>query len=63
MYAHLHPGTRVRLIRMTDLHTDLRPGAEGSVTGWHDVSGLAVDWDSGSKLSVLPDAGDRVEVI
>ncbi|MFI8462044.1 DUF4314 domain-containing protein [Kitasatospora sp. NPDC085464] len=63
MYAHLQPGTRVRLVRTTDPYTDLQPGAEGSVTGWHDISGCAIDWDGGSKLSILPDAGDRIEAI
>jgi Domain of unknown function (DUF4314) len=55
------PGARVRLVRTTDMWTKLRPGALGTVTGTDDAGTVHVAWDSGSRLGVLTDAGDRIE--
>ncbi|MFG1952457.1 DUF4314 domain-containing protein [Micromonospora sp. NPDC048830] len=54
-------GDRVALEHTSDPYTRLRPGDEGTVRRY-DPSGqvLDVEWDSGSRLSMLLDAGDRV---
>jgi hypothetical protein len=55
------PGQRIALVATTDPHTDLRPGAEGTVRSFnHALQQLNVDWDSGSRLSMLLDDGDEV---
>ena len=60
------PGQRVRLVYTDDPYTSLRPGSEGTVTrvalnlGDLDV---AVKWDDGSSLSLIPASGDRFEVV
>ncbi|WP_435124395.1 DUF4314 domain-containing protein [Micromonospora tulbaghiae] len=55
------PGERVVLEHTTDLHTRLRPGDEGTVRRYHPHHQvLEVDWDSGSRLSMLLGAGDGV---
>jgi Domain of unknown function (DUF4314) len=57
-------GDRVALVRTEDPDTRLRPGDEGTVTGWNPRQGqLFVNWDSGSSLTMLPDEGDQVRVI
>lgn len=56
------PGDRVVLVHTNDPYTDLEPGDEGIVTSYHPLTGqLMVDWDTGSRLIMLPDAGDIVE--
>lgn len=56
------PGDRVVLVHTKDPYTDLEPGDEGTVASYHPLTGqLLVDWDSGSRLIMLPDAGDIVE--
>ena len=59
-----HPlvGKRVRLVRCTDPYTKLTPGELGTVTFVDALGSVAVDWDSGSKLSLIP-GEDRWEVI
>ncbi len=58
------PGERVALEYTSDPHTLLRPGDEGTVRRFDPEQGvLEVDWDSGSRLSMLLDAGDRVRRI
>ena len=49
-------GTRVELLSTRDGYTKLQPGDQGTVTmtrwdGFGRV--ISVDWDSGSKLSLL----------
>ena len=57
-------GDRVALVRTEDPDTRLRPGDEGTVTGWDPRQGqLFVNWDSGSSLTMLPGEGDQVHVI
>ncbi|HEX8344259.1 MAG TPA: DUF4314 domain-containing protein, partial [Actinoplanes sp.] len=55
------PGQRIRLVHTADAHTDLRPGALGTVQD-HNVATNTVDiaWDNGSRLSMLLDRGDRI---
>lgn len=48
-------GRRVRLISTTDPHTQLEPGAEGTVMFTDSVNTLHVAWDSGSRLGLVPD--------
>lgn len=60
----LRPGQRVELVCITDSWTKLRPGDRGTVSGeFSEWGGLPVRWDSGSRLSVLPDQGDRVQAV
>lgn len=56
-------GDRVRLIHTADALTRLLPGDEGTVTRVETEPDLiiAVRWDSGSTLSMIPDLGDRIE--
>ncbi|MBU8857756.1 MULTISPECIES: DUF4314 domain-containing protein [unclassified Micromonospora] len=54
-------GDRVALRHTSDPYTRLRPGDEGTVRGYDpDQRILDVAWDSGSRLSMTLDDGDRV---
>ncbi|MEV1329911.1 DUF4314 domain-containing protein [Micromonospora costi] len=54
-------GDRIALEHTSDPHTRLRPGDEGTVRRYDpDQQVLEVAWDSGSQLSMLLGAGDRV---
>ncbi|MGY4898594.1 DUF4314 domain-containing protein [Micromonospora aurantiaca (nom. illeg.)] len=54
-------GDRVALEHTSDPHTRLRPGDEGTVRRYDpDQRVLEVNWDSGSRLSMLLGEGDRV---
>ena len=57
-------GQRVALVYTDDPHTLLRPGDTGTVVG-HDETTDTVDiaWDSGSRLSMCLDAGDRIRPV
>ena len=57
----LERGQRVALVHTDDPHTALRPGDEGTVVR-HDqaTATVDIDWDSGSRLSMCLDAGDRI---
>src|SRR5258705_13020684 len=58
------PGQRVALEHTDDPHTRLRPDDQGTVRGYHpDQQILDVDWDSGSRLSMCLDAGDRIRTL
>jgi hypothetical protein len=47
---------------LTIPHTDLEPGEEGVATGYMPItSQMLVDWDSGSRPVMRPDAGDIIE--
>ncbi|MET9263682.1 DUF4314 domain-containing protein [Amycolatopsis sp. NPDC004079] len=56
-------GQRVKLVCVNDEHTDLKPGAKGSVLFVDAVGTLHISWDSGSSLGIVPEAGDRVIAI
>ena len=47
------PGTRVKLIRMSDPYTNLRQGDRGTVTLVDDIGTIHVNWDCGSSLGVV----------
>ncbi|MEU4166171.1 DUF4314 domain-containing protein [Streptomyces sp. NPDC026665] len=54
-------GDRLALVHTTDPHTELKPGDQGTVTGFDaGLSILYVAWDSGSGLSMLLADGDEV---
>lgn len=55
----MKPGDRIELVSTDDQYTDLRPGARGTVRGVDDTGTLHVDWDSGSRLGLVAEAGDR----
>jgi hypothetical protein len=58
------PGTRIALDHTSDPHTLLRPGDEGTVVRYDETQRrLDVTWDSGSRLAMLFDAGDRVRTL
>jgi len=63
-------GDRVRLAYTSDPHTTLRPGALGTVRSVRTVdlgdgaeTHIGVAWDDGSRLSLIPEAGDACEVL
>jgi hypothetical protein len=58
-------GDRVELVATTDPYTCLRPGARGTVTSVTDrpEPTIAVQWDNGSSLAILPDAGDVIRLL
>lgn len=51
--AQYPKGTRVKLDRMDDPYTSLKPGALGTVSFVDDTGTIHVDWDSGSRLGVV----------
>jgi hypothetical protein len=59
-------GDRVELVFTSDPYTRLRTGDRGTVTGIFQVPSDSPDvhihiaWDSGSTLTMLPDAGDQL---
>lgn len=62
--ARYQRGDRIALDHTDDPHTRLRPGDEGTVTGYDPRLGqLAVRWDDGSSLAMLLHDGDRVRLI
>ena len=62
--ARYQCGDRIALDHTDDPHTRLRPGDEGTVTGYDPRLGqLAVRWDDGSSLAMLLHDGDRVRLI
>lgn len=56
-------GRRVRLVSTSDPFTDLRPGAIGTIQYTVVDSGtIAVRWESGSTLGLLPGVDRWVEL-
>ena len=55
-------GDRVELVATTDPYTRLRPGDRGTIAHVADrpEPTVEVQWDNGSTLAILPDAGDRI---
>ncbi|MFE0130192.1 DUF4314 domain-containing protein [Streptomyces sp. NPDC059037] len=54
-------GERVELVHTADEYTRLQQGDQGTVARWDARLGhLEVDWDSGSKLTIIPELGDEV---
>ena len=56
-------GSRIRLRYTNDMYTNLKPGDEGIVTFVDDTGTMFVDWDSGSRLGINPEFGDRYEFV
>jgi hypothetical protein len=57
-------GDRIALVGTDDPGTRLRPGDQGTVTGWDPAQGqLHIRWDSGSTLSMLPGEGDQIRLL
>jgi len=56
-------GKRVKLIRTSDPYTDLRPGDEGVAQFTDDMGTLAVKWDNGSSLGMVPGEDQWTEVL
>lgn len=46
-------GTRVKLLRMDDPYSTLRPGDLGTVTGVDDTGTIFCAWDRGSALGLV----------
>jgi Domain of unknown function (DUF4314) len=59
------PGDRVELVATTDPYTRLRPGTRGTVTSVADTPEPTIDvqWDDGSALAILPNAGDQLRLL
>jgi hypothetical protein len=59
------PGDRVELLATSDPYTRLRPGDRGTVTSVTDRPEPTIDvqWDDGSTLAILPNAGDRIRLL
>lgn len=51
--TYFAPGTRVRLIKMEDDYSKLKPGDLGTVIGVDDIGTVHVSWDIGSSLGVV----------
>ena len=47
-------GTRLELIAMDDPYTTLKAGDRGTVDFVDDAGQIAMVWDSGSRLSLIP---------
>ena len=58
----LQPGDRVRLVKMDDPYTTLRPGDEGTVQHIDSIGTAHTRWDNGSGLGLVP-GEDEWEVI
>jgi hypothetical protein len=56
-------GDRVRLIHCSEEYTKLTPGELGTVNFIDDTATIHVDWDSGSRLGMIAEAGDRIEKV
>lgn len=62
-------GDRIQLIRTTDEYTDLQPGELGTVTMVYDGTSMFdgvtvyVNWDNGSTLGLIYEAGDRFTIV
>lgn len=55
-------GKQVKLIRMEDPYTKLKTGDIGTIRGEDAIGNILVDWESGSKLSLIPNV-DEYEII
>ena len=53
MRSYYKPGTRVRLVRMNDPYSKLKPGDCGTVEFIDDIGTIFCAWDRGSNLGVV----------
>lgn len=56
-------GDRIRLLHCADPWTSLKPGATGTVRIVDDAGTVHVQWDNGSTLGLVREAGDRFVVL
>ncbi|WP_024347470.1 DUF4314 domain-containing protein [Lacrimispora indolis] len=56
------PGTRIRLVDMSDPYSPVPSGTEGSVNFIDDQCQLHMDWDNGRSLALIPGV-DKFSVI
>ena len=61
-------GARIELVSLNDPYSMLRAGDLGTVVAVHEASErqqrkVSVMWDSGSRLSLLPDEGDQFQIV
>lgn len=50
----LQPGTRIELVAMDDPQAP-PAGCRGTVRGIDDAGNILVEWDTGSRLSLIPE--------
>lgn len=74
-YSLIEEGDRIELIYTADSYTNLKSGDKGTVKrvqyyGYEtsnypvtQIECLYINWDSGSTLSLIPEAGDKWKVI
>lgn len=66
MINKTNAGRRVELVSTGDPYTKLRPGAQGTMV-WERHDGFSmthtINWDDGSRLSLIDDAGDRFKFL
>lgn len=55
-------GTRIRLVAMDDVQAP-KAGTLGTVVCVDGVGTIHVNWDTGSSLGLVLEAGDRFEVV
>ncbi len=55
------PGIRVKLLKMDDFQSP-PIGTEGTVIGVDDLGLIRIDWDTGSRLSIIP-GEDEIEIV
>ena len=63
-------GDRIRLVHTSDQFTKLKPGDLGTIQFARKMNslegaftGIGVQWDSGSTLSMIPESGDVIELV
>lgn len=61
-YSYL-VGKRIELVHMADPYTSLPMGLQGVVFGVDDMGTIEVNWDNGSMLGLIPEAGDSWKVL
>ena len=55
LYKELYPeGTRVELIKMDDPYAPVPPGTRGTVEFVDDAGQIAMKWDNGRTLTLIP---------
>lgn len=56
-------GDVVELEHTTEPHTELKPGAQGTVAVVDSAGTIHVTWDDGHTLGMVPSAGDRIRLV
>lgn len=65
-FARIEKGARIELVSTADPYTALKAGALGTVTRVMtqlNEQVIEVDWDCGSRLSMIPAQGDRFNIL